>query len=87
MSIPNRDTARTSSLQEFIGYFEKSDNNPSFTNLFSVHFATPPMIANEVSGDLFKSETGDLSLALDYYAKTVNLPSKQITTGQITDVG
>lgn len=87
MSIPNRDTARTSSLQEFIGYFKKSDNNPSFTNLFSVHFATPPMIANEVNGDLFKSETGDLSLALDYYAKTVNLPSKQITTGQITDVG
>jgi hypothetical protein len=87
MSIPNRDTARTSSLQEFIGYFKKSNNNPSFTNLFSVHFATPPMIANEVNGDLFKSETGDLSLALDYYAKTVNLPSKQITTGQITDVG
>ena len=87
MPIPNPDSARGSSLQEFIGYFKQSDNNPSFTNLFSVHFSSPPMISDQITGNTYRPETGDLSLALDYYAKSVNLPSKQITTGQITDVG
>ena len=87
MAIPNGENARNSSFQEFIGFFKQSDNNPSFTNLFTVHFASPPMISNEVTGNLYNSENGDLNLALDYYAKTVNLPSKQITTGQIVDVG
>ena len=87
MAIPNGQNARNSSLQEFIGFFKQSDNNPSFTNLFTVHFASPPMISNQVNGNLYNSENGDLNLALDYYAKTVNLPSKQITTGQIADVG
>lgn len=87
MAIPNGQNARNSSLQEFIGFFKQSDNNPSFTNLFTVHFASPPMINNQVNGNLYNSENGDLNLALDYYAKTVNLPSKQITTGQIADVG
>lgn len=87
MAIPNGENARNSSLQEFIGFFKQSDNNPSFTNLFSVHFAAPKVITNELNGNLYNPENGDLNLALDYYAKTVNLPSKQITTGQITDVG
>ena len=87
MAIPNAQSARNSSLQEFIGFFKQSDNNPSFSNLFSVHFASPPIIRNEVKGNLYNSETGDLALALDYYAKNINLPSKQITTGQIGDVG
>jgi len=87
MAIPNKESARYSSLQEFIGFFKDSDNNPSFTNLFSVHFATPPMLRNQTETDLFATETGDLSFLLDYYAKSVNLPSKQVTTGQITDVG
>jgi len=87
MPIPNKESARYSSLQEFIGFFKDSDNNPSFSNLFSVHFATPPMLRNQTESDIFVTETGDLSLLLDYYAKSVNLPSKQITTGQITDVG
>ena len=87
MAIPNGENARNSSLQEFIGFFKQSDNNPSFTNLFSVHFAAPKVITNELNGNLYNPENGDLALALDYYAKTVNLPSKQITTGQIADVG
>ncbi|QIN97226.1 hypothetical protein [Synechococcus phage S-H25] len=86
MSIPNPQAARHSSLQEFVGFFKKSDNHPSFTNLFSVHFATPQMLNLQTNGR-FNTETGDMSLLLDYYAKTVNLPSKQVTTGQVTNVG
>lgn len=89
MSIPNPQGARYSSLQEFIGFFKKEDNHPSFTNLFSVHFSTPPMLqrGSSIRSDRFQSETGDLSLLLDYYAKNINLPSKQITTGQTANVG
>ena len=89
MAIPRPESARYNSLQEFIGFFKKEDNHPSFTNLFSVHFATPRILqkGNQVSSGTFQSETGALSLLLDYYVKTVNLPSKQITTGQVTNVG
>ena len=87
MPIPNKENARYSSLQEFMGFFKETDNNPSFTNLFSVHFSTPPMLRDQTATDMFVTETGDISILLDYYAKSVNLPSKQITTGQITDVG
>lgn len=90
MGIPNPESARYSSLQEFMGFFKKEPNHPSFTNLFSVHFSTPLMLrrgGGNVSTDRFTAETQTLSLLLDYYAKSVNLPSKQITTGQITNVG
>ena len=87
MPIPNPESARYSSLQEFIGFFKDTDNNPSFTNLFSVHFSTPQMILERTNNNTFTTENGQLGLGLDYYAKTINLPSKQITTGQITDVG
>ena len=87
MGIPKQESARYSSLQEFIGFSKTNDNAPSFTNLFSVHFSTPPMIAEQTAGNRFRPEVGDMSLLLDYYAKNVNLPSKQITTGQVTTVG
>jgi len=89
MAIPRPESARYSSLQEFMGFFKKTDNHPSFTNLFSVHFASPPILlqGGGVSSNKFQPETGDLSLLLDYYAKTVNLPSKQVTTGQAAVVG
>jgi len=82
-----RERARYNSLQEFIGFFKENENHPSTTNLFSVHFASPPALKAVSRTQLFTAETGDLSLLLDYYAKTVNLPSKQITTGQLTNVG
>lgn len=89
MGIPNPESARYSSLQEFIGFFKTDDNNPSFTNLFSVHFATPPVLrqGGQVSSGAFTMERGEMSMLMDYYAKSVNLPSKQITTGQFQSVG
>lgn len=88
MSLESKkERARYNSLQEFIGFFKENENHPSTTNLFSVHFASPPMLKAVSKTNLFTTETGDLSLLLDYYAKTVNLPSKQITTGQIVNVG
>ena len=101
MAIPNPTFARYPSFQEFLAKTKGKDNAPSFTNLFSVRFVSPPMMQysvptgfvgpvqeNPPSGRFDVNQTSnDLSWLLDYYADTVNLPSKQITTSQTPYVG
>lgn len=89
MTIPNEQAAQYNSLQDFIGFFKDKDNAPSFTNLFSVHFATPPMLAQGTYQDSgkFDPQKGDLRNLLNYYAESVNLPSKQVTTGNYNQLG
>ena len=90
MGIPNPEAARYNSFQEFLANTKGRDNNPSTTNLFSVRIATPPMMrqgSEGMAGSNLQVETTDLDWMLDYYASSVNLPSKQITTGQTPYVG
>ena len=90
MAIPNPQGARYNAFQEFLAQTKGRDNNPSTTNLFSVRFSTPPMMrqgSGSVSSTNLQTETTDLDWLLDYYASSVNLPSKQITTGQTPYVG
>ena len=88
IGIPRKDTARYPSLQGFISNtMKKDDNSPSFTNLFSINFATPRCMRQYFGSDRFASETGDLGLLMDYYALNLSLPSKQITTGTQVNVG
>ena len=89
MTIPNKESAQYNSLQDFIGFFKEKDNAPSFTNLYSVHFSTPPMLKNGAygRGGKYVPETGDLVKLLNYYADSVNLPSKQVTTGTYNQLG
>ena len=84
--VPNWAQGRNSSLQEFSSFFRKQANHPSYTNLYSVHFATPPRLSGLPD---WGSESANRStnLLLDYYCDTVNLPSKQISTGQIVNIG
>tara|TARA_A200000159_G_scaffold156535_1_gene171554 strand:- start:7093 stop:7902 length:810 start_codon:yes stop_codon:yes gene_type:complete len=85
--------AQYPSYQEFIAFTKTEDNHPSFANLFSVHFASPRILQN--SGNIqggskttnLISETGDLAKNLNFYCQSVNLPSKQVTTGAVTNVG
>lgn len=86
MAIPNREQAQYNSLQEFIGFYKQKDNAPSFSNLFSVHFATPPMLTGQ-GGRKYDPQRGDLRNLLNYYAESVNLPSKQVTTGTYNQLG
>ena len=89
MTIPNKESAQYNSLQNFIGFFKEKDNAPSFTNLFSVHFSTAPMLqagAYTKSGK-YDAQRGDLRNLLNYYADSVNLPSKQVTTGTYNQLG
>ena len=93
MSI-DKGGSRYNSLQQFQSFFKVKDNHPSTTNLYSVHFTAPHILRRNLitfagaNSDVFDStRDGDLSKALDYYAKNVNLPSKQVTTGSLVNVG
>ena len=96
MSIPNPQGARYPSFQEFISRTKGRDNSPSFTNLYSVRFMSPSMMRTYTPANFLgpvqteKFDIGmsnDLEWLLDYYADTVNLPSKQVTTSQTPYVG
>jgi len=86
MSIPNSEGAQYNSLQDFIAFSKQKNNAPSFTNLFSVHFSAPPMMG-PLRGTKYNPQTGDLRNLLNYYADSVNLPSKQVTTGNYNQLG
>ena len=59
------------------------------TNLWSLHFTTPKILrpSGAVSGGNLQAEVGEMHTLLDYFADTVNLPSKQVTTGSFRSVG
>lgn len=86
MSIPNSEGAQYNSLQNFIAFSKQKNNAPSFTNLFSVHFSAPPMMRS-LTGTKYNPQVGDLRNLLNYYADSVNLPSKQVTTGNYNQLG
>ena len=90
MAIPNKEQAQYNSLQEFIGFFKNEPNAPSYSNLFSVHFSTPPMLQNGAYGmntTKYEPQREVLRTLLNYYAESVNLPSKQVTTGTYNQLG
>tara|TARA_B100000085_G_scaffold220063_1_gene204831 strand:+ start:628 stop:1443 length:816 start_codon:yes stop_codon:yes gene_type:complete len=90
MGIPNKQAARYNSLQEFISLSKGKDNAPASTNLFSVRIASPFILrpgSGAVASDKLQIETNELDWQLDYYCENINLPSKQMTTGQVVNVG
>ena len=55
-----------------------------------MRIATPAMLrqgGSAVSDRTMQVESTDLNWQLDYYCDSIQLPSKQITTGQIQNVG
>jgi hypothetical protein len=94
MAIPDPTAARYPSFQEFLSRTKGKDNSPSFTNLYSVRFSSPRMLQTPLvlvgptQPTVFDvNQNNDLNWLLDYYADSVNLPSKQITTSQTPYVG
>ena len=98
-SVPQEESAQYPSLQEFMSFSLKDrDYTPSFTNLFSFHIATPPILKNRIGitvghdntlgqrGSNLVSDLGKLKNSLNYYCQTVTVPSKQTTTGGIVNV-
>ena len=85
--IPDKDTAAYPSLQQFTSFSKEEDNHPSYSNLFSVQVASPRIMRTYFNSTIFNTETGDLRNLLNYYANNLSLPTKQITTGQVLNVG
>ena len=81
--------SRYPSLSKFTSMMKSGDTGASYSNLYSVHFKSPPMFynGNKVKSTRMRPDSGELSNLLDYYCSTLNLPSKQITTGQTVIAG
>tara|TARA_B100001250_G_C19726862_1_gene756505 strand:+ start:249 stop:1271 length:1023 start_codon:yes stop_codon:yes gene_type:complete len=77
------------SVSKFTSMMKSGDHGASYSNLFSVHFKSPPMMydGNKVLTNKLRPDSGELKNLLDYYCSTLNLPSKQITTGQTVIAG
>ena len=71
-------------LSEFMSWAMVEDNHPAHNNRYSVSFATPKVLAKLPKYNL---EVGDNSKLLNFYANSINLPSKQVTTGSVTNIG
>ena len=97
MAIPNKQSARKIApmhgVDGFLSTMIKSRQNaPATLNKFSVSFATPPILQQgSVGGNSSSSvtilETGTAAHLLDYYANSVSLPSRQVTTSQFQPPG
>ena len=48
MAIINTEQAQYPSYQEFLAFSKKEENHPSYTNLFSVHFAAPRLLQSNL---------------------------------------
>ena len=55
-SVPNQQDARDSSFQEFLAFSRKLQNNPSYTNMYSVHFLTPSMFGSQPGWSLSNND-------------------------------
>ena len=76
-------------LTEYSEWFKGNNNIPRFSNRYSVQFSTPVVFRSGFYYPTSKYllETGDNAKYLNLYADTVNLPSKQVTTASITNIG
>ena len=98
MAIPNKESARPiapvgGGVGAFMATMIKDETmRPSTLNKYSVNFASPPILLSKAvggksEGDALQLETKNPANLLDYYAKSVSLPSRQITTGQFQPPG
>ena len=93
--LPNQvaQGAQYPSYQDFLAFTKQYAEEPSFPNLFSVHFAAPRVLQNNLTIRGGSQTTrldpgqGKMRDLLNFYCQSVNLPSKQVTTGAVVDVG
>lgn len=76
------------SLQQFMSFAMDPDTHPATNNRFSVSFATPKVFRRSLGlSSRLGLDTRENADLLNLYAQNVNLPSKQVTTGQVTNIG
>ena len=97
MAIPSPRNARKVAPMHGVGGFlsnmlKNSKNTPATLNKWSVSFSTPSILQSASlgggsGGETLTLEKGTAADLLDYYANTVNLPSRQLTTAQFQPPG
>ena len=90
--IPNTQAARRDSHAVFRDYINTKGTDPSMGNLYSVVFSPPKTLMYDSNNPLYQKFQGghanrQMIRQLNMYATAVNLPSKQLTTGQIVTQG
>ena len=75
-------------LSEFMSFAMDKDTHPATNNRYSVSFAGPAVFRNSLLlANRLGPDQRDNAKLLNFYADNVNLPSKQVTTGTVTNVG
>ena len=98
MAIPNPDQARQitktgGGVGSFLSTMIKDETKrPATLNKWTISFASPPILLGQQVGgqsttDKTTLESRGVADLLDYFAKSVSLPSRQITTGQFQPPG
>lgn len=91
MGVPNRQSVKRTSQNRFIDLVSSVSSDPSVGNLYSVVFDSPPAFRAGGTPNYYKKWGGnpnhELAETLNAYANAINLPSKQLTTGQVVTQG
>lgn len=93
--IKNGNSAQYNSVQQFLAMMHSDNNYPADTNLFSIYIVPPSIllkdpptaINKQQDKDTLNSGKGNLRDLINYYARDINLPSKQMGTGSVTNAG
>tara|TARA_B100001094_G_scaffold167546_1_gene162089 strand:- start:504 stop:1397 length:894 start_codon:yes stop_codon:yes gene_type:complete len=100
--IPHKQQARGGypGLQEMMAFSLKDrDYSPASTNLFTIHLVTPALLKNwnaalghnssiGYNDATFMPDASDkLGKCLNFYCQTISIPSKQVTTGSLVNIG
>lgn len=83
-----RNRAPKQRLSEFMSFAMEKDTHPATNNRFSVSFAGPAVFRSSLLlASKLSPDQRDNANLLNFYAGNVNLPSKQVTTGTVTNIG
>ena len=90
--IPATQSARRDSQNSFVNALKQKGTDPAMGNLYSVVITPPPVLMYGSKNALYKDFAGgkgnkQMHSLINMYATAVNLPSKQMTTGQVVTIG
>lgn len=75
------------SNSQVFNFINKRDDGVSLTTLFAIQFNTPKAFTHGGVNPKFKDNDPKFRKFMNMYATAINMPSKQLMTGQIVDIG
>lgn len=88
MAIPNSSGVEFYSNNTVFNFLNDREYGLSTTNLFHISFSTPKVLQQIGGNNLFdETSTKDANKMFNVYATSIGMPSKQLMSGQVVDVG